>query len=210
MQIGPLGTILLATTDGLQAVDLASGERRWSNIVYGVTDLHHGWSAGDQVVVEDRDSELRVVRILDGTVSAAFGIPGHGDWDPMDLQGVHVVGDALFARYRQRLVRYDARGVVLGSDHIVDNRDYQWVEPVRDGVVLVSRHKTEQEIIPDRAGRQTRHTYRLYLLSRDCMVKAEVELRPITRRLFGTRAVDGWLLLSTQSETLAIPMPTDG
>ena len=57
-------------------------------------------------------------------------------------------------------------------------------------------------------GMRNQYKYWLYLLSDNGKVLADpAEAPPLGDRVQQARLVDGWLLLSTQSNTLAIPMP---
>ena len=44
----------------------------------------------------------------------------------------------------------------------------------------------------------------------DCRLVGEIlDLPPVKRRIRSMQLVDGWLLLSSTSETLAVPLPSD-
>ena len=92
---------------------------------------------------------------------------------------------------------------MLGADIISDPRDYKWLLPASDRLLLVSRLRSEQ--IQGEEGRQTQHTYRLYSLSQNCKLLGEgFQLPSLPQRLERAAVVDGWLLLSTSSSTLAV------
>jgi hypothetical protein len=202
----PLGTVVYASAGAIEAIDSDSGAKLWTNTNYTVADARNGWLAGNRVYIEDREAEMRSITLADGSVTASFAVPGHGEWSSKELQDLEGAGDNVYTRYRQRIVQYDPRGVVIGADAITGNRDYAWLLPVENGLILISRFKTEQAIMPDQNGRRTQHTYRIYDLSENCKDRGEIELHPISQRLFDAAAIDGWLLLSTQTDTMALPM----
>jgi hypothetical protein len=97
-------------------------------------------------------------------------------------------------------------GVMVGADVITDEREYQWLLPAEQCLVLISR-RTLQVIAPEQAGRRTQHIYRIYTLSHNGRVLGDpLELSPLPDRVQNVQLTDGWLLMSTQSDTLAIPM----
>jgi outer membrane protein assembly factor BamB len=209
MCLGPLGALVYATAEGLEAVDLASGSKLWTNLAYPAGDTQHGWLVEDRVVIEDNEGRLRAVRLADGVVSEPFELPPHGEWDPLELQDVHFVDGLVYGRYRERVICFDDRGTVLGADVVTDARDYRWILPVADGLLLVSRHQTEHARVGNGGARQTQHTYLIYHLSRNCKVQRQLELAPVTAPFADAAVIDGALLLSTQTEAVVIPMPID-
>ncbi len=211
MSVGPLATLVYGTAEGMEAVDLLTGTKRWTNQAYETMETQSGWPVDDLVLIEDREGSLRAVDLERGSVSDRFVPPLQGDWDPLELQDVLIADGRLYARYRERVVQYDGQGRALGADVTTDSRDYDWVLPVEDGLLVLSRFQTEQAIIPDRSGRVTQHSYRIYRLAPDCKLRDEsYVLPPITQRLVQVETIDGWILLSTPTETLAIPLPEEG
>ena len=56
--------------------------------------------------------------------------------------------------------------------------------------------------------RRTHQIYRVYALSDNCRLIGEVlELPPMAEPLEHAALVDGWLLLSTATGSVAVPMP---
>ncbi len=208
MSIGPLGSLVVATAEGIEMLDLLSGETLWSNVSYAATGTQRGWPLADHVIVEDRAKSLRAIRLADGAVSDPFEVPRRGEWDPLDLREVVVSRGRGFVRYRQRIVRFDITGAVRGADVISDDREFRWLLPADDRLILVSKLKTEQAVLPGESRWQTRHIYRIYALSDSCkLIDDQFELPPIRQPLESAALIDGWLLLSEQAQTLAIPLP---
>jgi outer membrane protein assembly factor BamB len=207
--IAPMGRMVYGTADGIEAVDLFTGERPWTTTDFAAVQTQRGWSDGDRLVIEDQRGRLRSVNPADGTVSVAFDQPGRSDWEALDLRNLMFVGDRVVAHYKQRVVVYDMNGVVVGADVITDERDYQWLLPADQCLVLVSR-RTLQVLQPDQSGRRTQHVYRVYALSHNGRALSDaLELNPLPDRVQNVQLIDNWLLMSLQDTTLAIPMPAE-
>jgi outer membrane protein assembly factor BamB len=205
----PLGTLVYGNGEGITAIDLWTGRRRWTNRAFSAAESRRAWVAGDALVIEDRDNDLRSVRLADGALSPPFSLP-HGDWDPLDIQEIVVVDRSVYALFRDRVVAFDEQGTIRGSDAIMtERRSFDRLLPVDGGLVLMSR-TTHQAAALDRPGRRIQHDYVIYRLSRNCKVEGEYQLpTPMAHQLLEVRAVDGWLLLSSPADTLAVPMPPD-
>ena len=207
LKISPTGLLVSCTVDGLEAFDLCTGDKRWSNSSYAVVNLQHGWM-DERLIVEDQRSRLRTVNPREGTVSEPFEAPLHGEWDPLDLRDVMTVNGMVVAHYPQRVVVFDPdTGAVAGADVVTDERDYHWLVPAADRLVAIST-RSQQIPMGAQPGMRSQYVYRLYSMSHNGKVLGEPD-GPVT---FGDHVqqvlgLDGWLLLSTQSDTLAIPMP---
>lgn len=215
MSTPALGVLVYGTDAGVEAVEALSGRRLWALRGPDALATPRGWATAGQIVLagsEARPAEgasvLRTVRLADGQVSEPFDLPERGEWDRMDLKDLLVVDDRIYAQFRERIVRLSPAGKVMGADVITDQpREYKWLLPASDRLVLVNRSRSEQVPIAGEAGRQTQHTYRVYSLSEDCRLMGEgYELTPLTERLDRAAAIDGWLLLSTDTQTVALPM----
>lgn len=204
--IDPFGSMVCASVDGLQAIDLLSGRTLWSNTSYGALDSQHGWSRDQRLVIEDRRARLRLVDLQGGAVSEQFDVPTRTEWDPMDLRGVLLTDDRAVVHYRQRVVMYDYKGTVAGYDVVTDDRDYRWLLAAADRFLAISG-KTEQAPVPDQAGRRMQYTYRIYAMSDNGKVLGEPwALQPLGERVQQTMLLNNRLLLSTQSDTRVMPM----
>ena len=212
MTIGPLGSLVYATAGGIESIDPQTGRRWWSIVGPDTKGTTRGWSAVGQVVVElatsrppDGVNPIRAVRVGDGRLSQPFDTLQRGEWDRFDLRAMLGTGSRLFARYGQRIVRFSPGGKLVGADVISEQRDYEWLLPAEDRLLVVSRYKSEQV---RGETRRTQQIYRVYTLSDNCRLIGEVlELPPMTEPLEHATLVDGWLLLSTATGTVAVPMP---
>jgi outer membrane protein assembly factor BamB/elongation factor P hydroxylase len=204
----PFGSLVCASAKGIELVDLLQGRRRWTNVAFDAMETHRGWLLDDRVVTETRSNELVALGLEDGIVSAPFDTAVRGTWEPDALHDLHRWGDAVVARYRDRIIRYSADGGVLGADVISDSRDYRLLLPAEGLMLVVSQFDTSQEQIPGEVGRRTQRTYRIYALSESGRLEGDViEPPPTTNRVVDGVAIDGWVLLSTSTEVLALPLP---
>jgi hypothetical protein len=232
MQTSPLGELIIGSVDGLQAIDVFSGATLWRTASYAATDSQRAWVLGDRLLLEDQRGRLRMIDARDGSVGEPFESPLRGEWDPSELRQAHLIqtgaggegsGPRVIAHYPQRVVMYDAAsGAVVGVDVISDDRDFRFLllgsaapggggGAALDGgqrLVLVNS-RVVQTPIADQPGRRAQQwIYRIYVLSQNCKVLSEpLELdEPLNERVHFAMLLDGTLLLSTPSETLAIPL----
>ncbi len=200
-----LGTLLCATRYELEAIDLLSGRRRWTNVAFDAIEARDGWSGLRDFIIESRGSNLHSVNAEDGRLSEPFDSAVRGNWERDALQDVVVTGDRILAHYRDRIVRYDLAGNVRGADIIAENRDFKWLLEGEDRLVVVSQHDTRQVPVDESGERQTQRTYHVYVLSDSCKLEGEIiALEPLKKRLDDAALMDGWLLLSTDAETWAV------
>lgn len=205
-----LGTMLCATEKGLEAIDLFSGRRRWTNVAFDATEVRKGWAADDAFIIENRSSSLFTVDAEGGRLSQEFDTDIRGNWERDALQTVVVTGERILAHYRDRVVRYDRAGNVRGADIIAENRDFRWLLEGDDRLVVVSQHDTRQVPVDESGERETQWTYHVYVLSDSCKLEGEiVALEPLRKRLVDAALIDGWLLLSTDAETWALEFRGD-
>src|SRR5690606_1407394 len=171
-------------------------------------DSLRSWWVGEHVVIEDHRGRLRNVNVRDGLISEPFQTPVRGEWDVLELRHVIAAGNRLIARYRQRILIYEPdSGLITGADAISDERDYLWLLPAQDRMVLIN-YRAEQVLLADQPIRRTRYHYRIHLLSDNGKAMANpVELPPLSERVLHAGVVDEWLLLSTRADTIAIPVP---
>ena len=214
MTIGPLGSLVYATAGGIESIDPQTGRRWWSIVGPDTRGTTRGWSAVGQIIVEvaisrppDGLNPLRALGVGDGRLSQPFESVQRGEWDRFDLRAILATGSRLFARYGQRIVRFSPGGKLVGADVISEQREYNWLLPAGDRMLVVSRYKSK--LAPDDT-RRTQQIYRIYALSDNCRLIGDViELPPMSQPLEHATLVDGWLLLSTATSTVAVPMPVD-
>ena len=218
MSIGPLGDLVYGSKIGIQALEISSGQSRWSNFSDVARSAKGGWPVGDKVIIEtlldvlsQHVSPLRSVDIQSGNISLEFSLPGRGGWDVNDLNDLLISQGHIYAIFSERIVRYDGLGVVDGADSVFGepgDRNYKWLIPADDRLILVSNFQSKQaNAAPGRRLRQ--YSYRIYTLSDNCKLIGEtVQLPPVLRHYEHARIIDGWILLSSATSTDAIPAPT--
>ncbi len=205
---GSLGRFFLATENSIHCVDGFSGQICWTNFTAGAQATTRSWWIQDSLMLEDADHRLRFLSTSEGTLSEPLPAPL---LDPARLPELHsltIQQSKFYALYRTRLLCYNLAGEVVGADVINDARNYQWVFPARDRLVLVNLFNSHAQLVPNQAGRLTLRTYRIHQLSKNGRLLGEPgELHPLPLPLQRALLIDGWLLLSTENDTLALPMP---
>jgi hypothetical protein len=209
MMTEPAGSLLCASADGLELIDLLRGRRRWISIALDAMGAPRGWRVGGRVVIErEAGGGLLALRLDDGTLAGLLEASVAGAWDPMRLDALHTSGDSVVAQYRQRIIRYDLNGTIIGADSIVGPRDYRTLLSAADRLIVISQYDSRQVPRVGGLGRETHRTYRIYILSEDGRLEAEpMQLPAFTERLGEAAVIDGWLLLSAGEQTLALPLP---
>ena len=210
MAAGPLGGLLYGTGAGIEMLQLPSGRSLWSNLSVAAQGTRRGWLMRGSVIIQtqtDRrqgpSNPLRAIKLTNGILSDPFALPARRGWDPSLLNRIVLDDQRVFAMFGERIVRFDASGEVLGADSISDERDYKWLLPADDRLVLISRSESRQ-----RRRRPTQHTYRVYSLSENCKLMGDaVELPPVSAPFDRAAVIDGWILLSSPSGTVAIAAP---
>jgi len=207
MTVSALGTLVYGTTDGIDAADLTTGERRWSNASIAALDSQRAWPMTSRVVFEDQRSRLRSINLSDGLASDTFELPLRGEWDPMEMRDLVVADDTAIAHYRQRIVIFDAEtGRVAGADAVPEDRDFRWLV-VADGLMLAVSHATTQPQVNPGGIRRTQYQYSAYPLSMTGkLLGPPIRTEPLAERAQQVTAIDGWLLYSMLTDTLAVPM----
>ena len=204
-----LDELVFGTDAGVELVSLHTGERRWVQESSSALSTRRGWLAGEAVLVEDSSGALRSIDLGTGLLSEPFSRPRTAfGGDSSVLVDLLVNHGKIFAQFADRIVRVSNDGIVLGADAIADERDYRWLLAAADRLVLVSKAGTQQVRDPDRAESKTKHFYRIYVLSENgALMQDGSDLEPLDESIRNAELVDGWLILSTGSATLAVPMP---
>jgi len=208
MTAGPLGELVYGTGAGIEMLQLPSGRSLWSNLSVAAQRTRRGWPVWGSVLVQtqtDRrqgpSNPLRTIKLTNGILSDPFALPARRGWDPSVLNRIVLDDQRVFAMFGERIVRFDALGEVVGADSIADERDYKWLLPTDDRLVLISRSESRQR-------RRTQHKYRLYTLSENCKLMGDsFELEPVSEAFDRAAVIDGWILLSSPSRTVAIAAP---
>lgn len=212
MSLGPLGRLVYATETTIETLDVFTGHRGWSNHSYEASETTAGWVVKNTIVFQDRSRQLRSADLDTGEMTEAFDGPLRADgWDPYDLQDVIIADGRIFALYPRRVVHYSTAGRILGQDVVTDERDYRWLIPARDQLLIIGA-SSYQSVTPDASGRRVpQHAYRIYRISPNGRLLGDAYELPVhTVRTDSVHAMDGWLLFSlAEPVTRAVPMPVE-
>ena len=209
MTTGILGTLIYGTAQGIELFDLLNGRRRWANNSGGARDSQNRWLISDRLVIHDRDGHLRTIMLQDGMLSPPFNSTIDKNESPLDLREVLAGDDGIVVRYRNRIVRLDLNGNLLGADAITVMRDYQWLLTAKDRYLLINA-QSRQVPVDGRAKRRIEYVYDLYLLSQNGQIIDEPYRLPILlKRMTNAMLLDNWLLISTRDQTFAIHIPAN-
>jgi outer membrane protein assembly factor BamB len=214
--ISRLGLIVYGTAEGLQAIDSFSGNVRWTNTSYPLVDTQRAWMLDQHVLVEDERGRLRTVDLHDGSVSEPFEVPPRGEWDQSSLREIHWLDGQLVALYSNRVLFFNpSSGAIVGSDAIApDDRNYRWLLPARDGerhtFFILINSRAEQVEVEGQQGMRNQHVYRIQPLSSNGKAQSDpFEVKLLLQPAQQVSLLNGWLILSTNMETIAIPMPAN-
>jgi hypothetical protein len=200
-----LGRIAIGTASMVQVLDpagaIVGGGDRWLRRRIGGEEIRLGWIADGNLVLVDDAASTIVWDVASGRVDAERWIVPE---DGVELLGRPLgtidLGDRRVLHLDARLVMHDSEGGLLGMDAMAvpGRRDWRAV-PVRGGLLLVTRIT---------AGIPGGTVHRIQRLDTDAGLR--LAGRPFEvaggRPYSDVRAVDGWLLLSTEVETHAVPM----
>jgi len=206
--IDGLGRFVCAGEDGVELFDLHDGRRRWVNSAMGLSNSTGGVIGEISTLVEDRTGRPRVIRLADGFSEGAVASPPLGDLALEHPEYMSAEGTEFVLRFGRRLVRYDATGEVIGADSVLEDRNYLVAARTRDYFHTLSLVASDQVRIAPDAPSQTQRLYRIYAFSSNGRLEYEpTELPPLVKKIRAVRALEGVLLLSTDTETLAVPFP---
>ena len=155
------------------------------------------WLVEDDLVLVDEQGIARTLEADFGVErTKAWGAPPDGDLEPGRLLEIVRFGDRWLFRHASRLFLYDRFGKMVGADGIA-RRDLEnvAVEPVADGILLVSRSAQ-------------RRLHRVHRLDerRGLFASGTPFDYASPSRFDEVIAIDGWLLLQMSGETHALPM----
>jgi hypothetical protein len=160
---------------------------------------------GDRLVASRSGGDLVAIRLMDGSlIPGSFAHPDSTQWSPNGLMAMDTDSEGLTALFDQRLVRFDLSGAIVGIDAIGEERTFISLLPTLRYDLVVD----EQPRDPTDGS----YRYWIHRFERDggCRLAARsLELTLRDRRINHVEVVDGWLLLSTGTTILAVPMPPE-
>jgi hypothetical protein len=120
-------------------------------------------------------------------------------------------GDVALLQYRDRIVAFDLRGAIVGEDAVADDeRDFGVAIPAEDSIVVVSNGVPRQILMADGSGLRFEYSYILYRLSvsEGCrLLGPGIRVRTVGQRAERWAVVDGFVIVSTNGGSLAVPLP---
>lgn len=209
MELTPQGSLVYGTSEGIEAADASDGRRLFASVGYDAVETQRALQIGGRLIVVDGRTRLHSLDTLTGRLSEAFETPARGEWNPTDLRRCIAVGSRLAACFPQRVVVYNpANGTIAGNDVIENDRDFRHLlgasSPTR--MVLVNNIGVTQEAALG-GGLRTQYNYTLFVLSDNARIESG-PLGPVAlpERITVATLLDGWVILGTNSATLAVPM----
>lgn len=227
MHLDGHGLLLCGTADGVQAWNVKSGSFLWMNTAEKIRGSARGWLAGGKAVVETHEGDLisldlsnaGIAHEIGSTANTLGGAGGRlGVWGPVRdviVDGALPENGRILVHHPQRIAWYDANGRAVGADSIQDERNFRWVLPASDRVIAINAHQPQQQPLPGRldgsgGGRRTHHVYSIYALSDNGRLLDEpLQLPALFEPVRDAHLVDGWLMLSTSTHTIAVPFPAE-
>lgn len=206
----PRGIVVFGTDAAIEAIDLVSGQRRWSNVSPEAGWFTRGWRFGEQVLVADATTRLHALDLTTGRLSGAFEPAEDRGGQPSKLEHVQTRGDRALAHYQQRVVWFERDGSVSGQDILPHERKFSHVLLGQNRMAVISHVPNPDPSVR----RQRRFVDRIYIFSDSCKLLDE-EIIPANRNpAKEAMAIDGWLLLSERvservsdrDQTVAVPM----
>lgn len=223
MDMTPLGALIYRCESGLEAIDMLSGRVLWSNTTSAARQSTRTWRIDDWVMVADEDNTIRTVDGQRGTIreiddTALTGNPKvtgparamsgtHGtDWNRSPLVDVLPVERDALVHFRERLVRIDRHGRIVGADFIMDNRQFRFVVQSGDRLLLVNQLRSEQRELDNGAGRLTVYPYMLHILNTSGRLLSEIGVESFAQPVREVAIENNWLLLGTQQSVYVLPL----
>ncbi len=214
LHIDEFGSVVYGNDAGVESIDLSTGAPRWRNVATWARRSRRAWPIDGKLLLEfaarrrDRTptpAPLRVLSTERGDIGATFQPAQRdlrGERDPHELVDIIIDREAIFALYRQRLLRFDTSGGVIGADVVGEDRAYTRLALSEDRIILLSSIRTR------RPRAQGRNDYKLYMMSENCRLLDNIlSLSQLDDTIRTAMIIDGWILLSGGRSTIAIAAP---
>jgi len=198
---------VMATTTGSSGDAERRPPLRWRNDAASAQRTGGAWSVGGWLLVADAVEGLSAFSLEGGDVASGRFGDSTGVAGDERLRAVMVDDQGVTALFQERLVAFGPQGDVVGRDATADFRDYRAVAMGEDRLLLISAETPEQVETP--VGRRTRYVYRIYGLDRwrgHRLTGPALQITSLGQRIERAGAVDGFLLLSTESTITWVPL----
>ena len=199
LTITPRGTAIYGSDSTVESIDLASLERQWVNTDPDAEFLTRSWNVQDNVMLADNTTRLRMLDTTTGELTTEFQPHEDRGSNIVTLRSLQQVGGRILAHYGQRVVWFDQSGTVEGQDVLPSRRNYTDVVPFAGGVIA-SNNTQGQGSRTRRRGIDT-----LYMLSESAKLLDHRAVPTDHNEPTGVVALDGWVLISHQSQTIWVP-----
>ncbi len=231
MRVFETGEAIIGTELGLLAFDVGGGiERaeadggsvaappaslRWRIEAVEAHASAGAWRIGGTLLVAIATELAEAILPIDiasaQLVEERFRTPPRLDNRRLELRSGGRFGDRAVLQYRDRIVAFDLHGDLVGEDGIADeDRDFSTLLPAEDAIVAVSNGVPRQILMADGSGLRFEYSYVLYRLSASegCrLLGPGIRVRTIGQRALRWTAVDGFVIVSTNGGSMAVPLP---
>ncbi len=216
MRVVANGDVVVGSEGSVEAFDALHADlpSRWRLATPVVRDTVGSWRVGSSLVLADRADGIAAVGLVDGTARPdRFRVPLRNEVRSTSIRAGGRAGGAALIQFEDRVVAFRADGELLGEDAVADERNYLVATPIEGGIVVVNALGSRQVPSPITGGMRTEFAYVVYRLSLGDglrLLGPGLQVRLAAQRCERVGVVDGYLLLSTNSSTLAVPLPTAG
>ncbi|MGA1056765.1 MAG: PQQ-binding-like beta-propeller repeat protein [Phycisphaerales bacterium] len=214
VRLSPLGEIAWGDAEGVEVRSIAAGDGaadgRWRSIGPWARNTWDAWLLGDRLLLRQGDDRLEARHLADGGAwreASAYETPRRegpltvfgGMW--RDRAGVT-------ALYGDRVVRFGSEGELAGIDAVSEDRNFLLATRADDELVVLSFRgagpTTDAEGTP-----RTEFVYAVYRFGLSDGLRQRgpaLEIRTLGPRFDAIGAIDGWLLLSSPTSSVAVPL----
>lgn len=210
LHIDEFGSVVYGNDAGIESIDLLTGASRWRNVATWARRSRRAWPIDGKLLLEFEPNRrartptpLRVLSTERGDIGATFQRDPRGEQGSRDLVDIIIDREAILALYRQRLLRFDTSGRVIGAD-VGEERAYTKLVLSEDRIILLSSIRTR------RPRAQGQHDYKLYMMSENGrLLDNTLSLSQLDDTIRTAMIIDGWILLSGGRSTIAIAAPAN-
>ncbi|MGA1399352.1 MAG: PQQ-binding-like beta-propeller repeat protein, partial [Phycisphaerales bacterium] len=214
VRLSTMGEIAWGTAEGVEVRSIAVGDGasdgRWRSIGPWARNTWDAWLLGDRLLLRQGDDRLEARHLADG---AAWREPSA--YEAPRREGPLTVFGGLWrdragvtALYGDRVVRFGSDGGLSGIDAVSEDRNFLLATLAADEIVVLSFRgagpTTDAEGTP-----RTEFVYAVYRFGLSDGLRQRgpaLELRTLGPRFDAIGAIDGWLLLSSPTSSLAVPL----
>ena len=206
LRFTPQGLLLIGTRSTIEAFELGGHTSPlWVNRSASITGTDEVFFMGDQIVASRPGGTLVAINVYGGAIiPGAFALPDSTRWSPSGLVAIETDFDGLTALFDERLVRFDRFGAVTGVDVIGGERTF---------TALVSTFRYDfvvDEQARDREDGSYKYWIHRFIRDEGCRLAGRsLELKLSDRRFECIEVIEGWMLLSTGTSVLVVPLSPD-